>query len=159
LRYASQVTNHLTANLPQNTMLMTTSYSPAAVLAYHHKQYVPVFGQGSHYARQDDLVVDFKALKGQNIRIFDRSAIRLEDYQPYFQSVQTQELHIHGATFYWLDGQGFLYDTSRRDILSQVVEQFHQIPPWLPILGNPFCERYGFAECSPPTHSLPNVRK
>ena len=37
----------------------------------------------------------------------------------------------------------------RRARLAQVAREFHDIPAWLPVLGNPFCERYGFADCAP----------
>lgn len=159
LRHASQVTKQLTADLPSANKLMTTSYSPAAILSYHYKQYVPVFGVGRHYARQDDLVVNFADLQGKSIRIFHRSPIDESDYAPYFDSVQLNTFSVQGVPFYWIDGQGFNYEAYRLGVLSKVAEQFHKIPGWLPILGNPFCERYGFAECSPPNIVEPNVRK
>ena len=37
----------------------------------------------------------------------------------------------------------------REQVLAKIAQEFHGIPPWLPLLGNPFCERYGFAGCSP----------
>ena len=159
LRHADQVTQQMSADLPPSTRLMATSYSPAAVLAYHHQQYVPVFGLGRHYARQDDLVVNFADLNGQSIRIFFRAPVDESNYAPYFDSIQVNTFKVQGVSFYWLDGLGFKYEAYRFDVLSKVAEQFHDIPVWLPILGNPFCERYGFAECSPANKTDLNVRK
>ena len=34
-------------------------------------------------------------------------------------------------------------------VLAKIAQEFHDIPPWLPLLGTPFCERYGFVACSP----------
>jgi len=53
------------------------------------------------------------------------------------------------VAFYAVDGVGFRYQPYRDTVLATIVEQFHQVPQWLPNLGSPFCERYGFAECSP----------
>jgi hypothetical protein len=149
LRHADQVTQTLTTNLPDNSLLMSTAYSPAAVLAYHHKRYVPVFGLGRHYARQDDLVVDFRELQGKNIRIFNRSPIDVSEFEPFFDEIKVHEFQLSGASFYWLDGTGFNYSAYRERVLMEAASQFHDIPKWLPLLGNPFCERYGFVECAP----------
>lgn len=159
LRHADQVTAQVVADLPPKTQLMTTSYSPAAVLAYHAKQYVPVFGVGRHYARQDDLVVNFADLHGQNIRVFHRSPIDPKEYEPFFNSTKMHSFEIQGTSFYWIEGEGFNYPAYREAVLTDIADQFHRIPDWLPILGNPFCERYGFPECAPVGTPQPNMRK
>lgn len=159
LRHASQVTQQLSAHLPGTTILMTTAYSPSAVLAYHHGQYVPVFGVGRHYARQDDLVVNFAHLNGQNIRVFKRSPFDVASFQPFFNQVDVTEFTVEGATFYWLDGTGFQFETYKQDVLSEIAIQFHDIPSWLPVLANPFCEQYGFTQCSPSKQDQSSVQK
>lgn len=148
LRHANQVTQKLTANMPSNSQLMATGYSPAAVLAYHHKRYVPVFGVGRHYARQDDLVVDFRKLDGKSVRIFSRTPINTNEFEPYFEETQLRVFEVSGVDFYWLDGQGFNYATYRERVLKEAATQFHNIPAWLPVWGNPFCERYDFPDCA-----------
>jgi hypothetical protein len=55
----------LKADLPAGATLMARTYNPAAMLAFHHRQYVPVFGVGRHHARQDDQIVDFRTYDGQ----------------------------------------------------------------------------------------------
>jgi hypothetical protein len=153
LRDASQVTQILTADMPGNSHLMTTSYSPAAILAYHHKRYVPVFGVGRHYARQDDLVVDFRELDGQSIRIFNRSPIDVAEFAPFFKDTQVHTFQVSGVSFYWMDGKEFNYLEYRDKVLTNVASQFHDIPKWMPVLGNPFCDRYAFVECAPVVRS------
>jgi hypothetical protein len=37
--------------------------------------------------------------------------------------------------------------------LTNVASQFHDIPKWMPVLGNPFCDRYAFVECAPVVRS------
>lgn len=149
LRSADEVVAILSKSMLKDSVLMTTSYSPAAVMAYHHGQYVPVFGEGRHYARQDDLIVDFSQLNGRNFRIFARSAIDPQDFQSYFDEVKVNSFNVNGAEFYWLDGNGFKYKIYLETVLSEIAIKYHDLPKWLPIFGNPFCERYGFGDCSP----------
>jgi hypothetical protein len=48
-----------------------------------------------------------------------------------------------------VDGTGFRFQPYREQVLAKIAQEFHDIPRWLPLLGNPFCERYGFEGCSP----------
>ena len=41
------------------------------------------------------------------------------------------------------------YQPYRDQVLAEIARRFHQIPAGLPVEGNPFCERYGFADCAP----------
>jgi hypothetical protein len=139
----------LQQDMPTGAMLMARTYNPAAMLAFHHKQYVPVFGVGRHHARQDDLQVDFREFDGKSLRIFDYNPPDLADFAPYFERVSSRRWVIDGVAFYAVDGVGFHYQPYRDTVLASIAAQFHQVPPWLPNLGSPFCERYGFAACSP----------
>ena len=149
LRHADAVVYAVSQDMAKDQLLMTTGYSPAAVMAYHHRQYVPVFGEGRHYARQDDLTVDFSKLDGRSIRVFQRDPIKAEDFLPFFDAVEMKEFSIEGVQFYWVDGIGFRYEVYRDVVLTVIADKYHKIPYGLPILGNPFCERYGFVACSP----------
>ena len=60
-----------------------------------------------------------------------------------------QRLTVRGVDFWVVDGQGFRFQPFRDQVLAQVAREFHDIPAWLPVRGNPFCERYGFADCAP----------
>jgi len=149
LRETAAVVAALRADMPAGATLMARTYNPAAMLAYHHKQYVPVFGVGRHHARQDDQIIDFRSYDDQVLRIFDYDEPDLADFQPFFAQVSKKKLVVEGVDFWLVDGTGFRFQPYREQVLAKIAQEFHQIPPWLPLLGNPFCERYGFAACSP----------
>ena len=136
-------------DLPAGATLMARTYNPATMLAFHHQQYVPVFGVGRHHARQDDQQVDFRNFEGKALRIFDYNPPDLADFAPYFERVSSRVIEIEGVRFYAVDGTGFRFQPYRDTVLTTIAREFHQVPTWLPLLGSPFCERYGFAECSP----------
>jgi len=143
------VTAALRQDLPEQAVLMATAYTPAALLAYHSKSYVPVFGLGRHHSRQDDLQIDFGAFEGKTVRIFSHSPFQEAQFSPYFKQIHTQSFQVQGARFYWLEGIGFDAQAYRQGVLQDIANTYHRIPRWLPILGSPFCQRYGFAHCSP----------
>ncbi|MCV0437790.1 MAG: glycosyltransferase family 39 protein [Hydrogenophaga sp.] len=139
----------LQKDLPTGATLMGRTYHPAAMLAFHHKQYVPVFGVGRHHARQDDQIIDFRVYDGRPIRIFLFDEPDPEEFAPYFGRISVKRFEVDGVAFFAVDGEGFRYQPFRDTVLTEVAREFHDIPRWLPLLGNPFCERYGFAACSP----------
>ena len=149
LRQTPALLTALQQDLPSGATLMARAYNPAAVLAFHHKRYVPVFGVGRHHARQDDLQVDFRDFDGQTLRIFDDKPPDLADFAPYFERVSSRRWVIAGVAFYAVDGVGFRYAPYRDTVLAAIAREFHQVPPWLPLLSSPFCERYGLTGCSP----------
>jgi 4-amino-4-deoxy-L-arabinose transferase-like glycosyltransferase len=148
-RETPALTAALKANLPPGATLMARTYNPAAVLAFSYGQYVPVFGVGRHHARQDDQIIDFRTYDGQPLRIFDYTEPDLADFEPFFAQVSKQRVMIEGVEFWMVDGTGFRFEPYREQVLAKIAQEFHDIPRWLPLLGNPFCERYGFAACSP----------
>lgn len=123
---------------------MARTYHPAAVLAFSYGQYVPVFGVGHYHARQDDQIIDFRSYDGQALRVFDYDEPDLADFQPFFAQVSKQKVVIEGVDFWLVDGTGFRFQPYREQVLAKIAREFHDIPRWLPLLGNPFCERYGF---------------
>lgn len=149
LRETGAVVAALEKDLPAGATLMGRTYNPAAMLAFHHGQYVPVFGVGKHHARQDDQIIDFRRYDGLPIRVFLYDEPDLADFAPYFQRVSTKRFEVDGVAFFAVDGEGFRYQAFHDTVLAEVAREFHDIPRWLPLLGNPFCERYGFAACSP----------
>ena len=149
LRDNAAVVAGLRDGLPAGGTLMAHAYNPAAMLAYRHGQYVPVFGPGKHHARQDDQIVDYRAYAGRPIRVFDYDEPDLADYAPYFERVSKHAFEVDGVSFWYVDGEAFRFEPYRETVLAAVARDFHDIPRWLPLLGNPFCERYGFAACSP----------
>ena len=73
----------------------------------------------------------------------------LADFQPFFAQVSKKKVVIEGVDFWMVDGTGFRFEPYREQVLAKIAQEFHDIPRWLPLLGSPFCERYGFAACSP----------
>lgn len=124
--------------------LAAEGYSLAAVLSFHTRRNVPVFGAGSSHARHDDIVTDWRRQQGRDFLILRRDAPRLEDYRPYFREVEWQRVLARGAGFYAVLGRGFDYAAYREGVLKQVRERWYRIPPWLPVGRCYFFERYGF---------------
>ncbi|RJP71727.1 MAG: hypothetical protein C4535_01900 [Comamonadaceae bacterium] len=149
LRETPAVVAALRQDLPAGATLMARTYNPAGMLAFHHGRYVPVFGVGRHHARQDDQIVDFRAYEGRPIRVFLYDEPNLAEFAPYFDRVSAKRFEIEGVAFFAVDGTGFRFQPYRDTVLAEVAREFHDIPRWLPVLGSPFCERYGFAACSP----------
>ena len=149
LREVPAILAELQRDLPAGTRLMAHAYSPAAILSYYSGQYVPVYGLGRHHARQDDQLVDFRAWDGQRVRVFFRDPVDPAPHQAWFDEVRTGQFEVAGVTYYTLDGSGFRYAAYREAVLAEVARQFHAYPRWLPLWGSPFCERYGFTDCSP----------
>lgn len=148
-RHSPEIVQLIENDLPPGTTLMGTGYSTASILAYSHQKYVPVFGLGSRYARQDDLWTDFRAFEGRSIRIFNREPLDVNEHAPFFTRLQAGRIEYQGASYFFLDGEGFRYDAYKARVLDTIHAKYFRIPGWLPILGSPFCERYGYTDCSP----------
>jgi len=149
LRESQAITQQLEAGIEPHVQIMARTYSPAAILAYHHGRYVPVFGRGRHHARQDDLSFDYRTLDGLPVRVFGNKAFDLDRYTPYFEQVEASTFEVAGVTYHVLDGQGFNYEAYRESYLVEAAKNFYQLPAWLPVFGQPFCERYDLQDCSP----------
>ena len=136
------------------TVLMATSYTPAAIYGQALKTYVPVFGEGSFHARQDDLLVNFANFDGKTIRIIGFSQPNLDDYRAYFDRVSLITVSQDGVPFYAVEGRNFKWPVYRDTVLKTVFEKYHQIPPSLPMTGCPFCQHYcGEIRCTSSSRS------
>lgn len=122
-------------------VLMAHAYTPASIYGYELRRYVPVFGPGNFHARQDDMLVDFSLYQGKTVRILRMDAPRIEEYQPYFDSVQVLSFSQDGVPFYAVEGRGFNYAAYRNGVLATIYSRYYNIPAWLPMTGCPFCER------------------
>ena len=122
--------------------LAADSYSAAAVLAYHARHDVPVFGGGSSHARHDDILTDWRAYAGKDLLILRRTPAPLQDYGRFFRSVEVDAVRIAGATFYAVRGHDFDFETYRALVLTRVRERYYRIPALLPVGRCYFFERY-----------------
>lgn len=131
-------------------VLMASAYTPAAIYGHALRQYVPVFGPGNFHARQDDVLVDFSLYQGKTVRIIRMDPPRLEDYRPYFDSVQVLGFSQDGVPFYAVEGRGFNYAAYKQGVLATIYSRYYNIPRWLPMTGCAFCERLcGQVRCTP----------
>ncbi len=121
--------------------LMASAYTPASIYGHALRQYVPVFGPGNFHARQDDMLVDFSVYQGKTVRIILKDLPRLEEYQPYFNSVRVLTFSQDGVPFYAVEGEGFNYAAYKSGVLAPIYSRYYNIPSWLPMTGCPFCER------------------
>ena len=64
-RDAKALINTIHQDRPSDSVLMTTSYSSAALLSFHADEYLPVFGEGSFHARFDDNISNFAKFEGK----------------------------------------------------------------------------------------------
>ncbi|MBI5430030.1 MAG: glycosyltransferase family 39 protein [Nitrosomonadales bacterium] len=126
----------------QQFLLTTDSYSSSAIISYHYRKNFFVFGDGSRHARQDDIITDFRQYDGRNILILKKSVPDLMQYVPYFQSVESKQIAVRGATFYFVLGYGFDYATYRDTVLQTIKDKYYRIPEFLPHAPCYFCEKY-----------------
>jgi 4-amino-4-deoxy-L-arabinose transferase-like glycosyltransferase len=127
---------------PGDAALAADSYSVAAVLAYHARRDVPVFGAGSSHARHDDILTDWRAYDGRDLVVVRREPPPESDYRPFFRQVEFRAVELRGARFHAVLGRGFDYRAYRDRVLAAVRERYYRIPAWLPQRRCYFFERY-----------------
>ena len=123
-------------------VLATDSYASAALLEYHEKSPVAVFGRSTSHARQDDIDTDWRALDGRDIVILRREAPPPQEYAPYFRSVVIKALPLSGGNYHAVIGTGFSYAAYRDGILADIRDRYYRIPAALPVGHCYFFERY-----------------
>ena len=123
-------------------VVATDSYASAALLEYHLRQPVAVFGVGTAHARQDDIDTDWRSLDGRDLVILRREPSAPGEYQPYFRRLEAKRYEFGGGSYHALIGTGFDYAAYRAGVLSQIRDHYYRIPPWLPVGGCYFFERY-----------------
>ncbi|HUL91041.1 MAG TPA: glycosyltransferase family 39 protein [Burkholderiales bacterium] len=129
--------------------LAADGYSPAVTASYYSGKYFFVFGRGSSYARQDDILTDFRPLDGKDILILRKDPPEDPEYRPYFRSVEYKEFTLSGATFHLVLGRGFDFPAYREVALKAVRDRLYAIPRYLPQGRCYFCERYFDAPTCP----------
>jgi len=123
-------------------LLATDSYASAALLEYHGRRPVTVFGRGTSHARQADIDTDWRAYDGKDLVILRREAPRAQEYQPYFRVVAVKRIALGSGVYHAVLGSGFDYRAYRAGVLADVRDHFYRIPAALPLGGCFFFERY-----------------
>jgi len=129
--------------------LAADGYSPAVTASYYSGKYFFVFGQGSSYARHDDILTDLRQLDGKDILVLRKDPPEDPDYRPYFRSVEYRQFTVAGATFHLVLGRGFDFAAYREGVLKPVRDRLYAIPRYLPQGRCYFCERYFDAPTCP----------
>jgi 4-amino-4-deoxy-L-arabinose transferase-like glycosyltransferase len=122
--------------------LATDSYASAALLEYHWREPVAVFGRGTTHARQDDIDTDWRALAGKDLLVLRREAPLMQDYAPYFQSLEVKRIPLGSGGYHAIFGRSFNYQAYRAGMLADIRDRYYRIPPWLPVGRCYFFERY-----------------
>jgi len=126
----------------QGFLLASDGYTPAAIISYHYGKNFFVFGEGSQYARQDDIITDFRQFNGRDMLIVKKSAPDLAQYTPYFRQVEVRQFALRGVIFYFVLAYGFDYAHYKTLVLKPIKDRFYNIPAYLPHAPCYFCEKY-----------------
>ncbi len=131
-----------TAADARGRVLAADSYASAALLEYHARRPVPVFGAGSSHARQSDIDTDWRALDGRDLVVLKREAPLPQDFQPYFGAIEIKAIPLGVGVYHAVLGRGFRYEAYRSAVLADVKSRFYRIPAALPVRHCYFFERY-----------------
>ena len=142
--YADGIVNKV-KKLAPGYIIATDSYTESALLSYAAGEHIIVLGAGSHHARQDDQITDFRTLDGKDIVVVAYSD-RFTDYDKYFESVEVKPLPIAETNYYYLKGKGFKYQVYRDTVLKEVIQRFYTAPDYFPKGQCYMFERYGKSE-------------
>lgn len=122
--------------------LATDSYASAALLEYHWREPVAVFGRGTSHARQDDIDTDWRSLAGRDLLILRRDPPLAQDYAPYFREIRVHRFALGGRDYHAVSGLGFDYEAYRAGVLADIRARYYRIPAALPAGRCYFFERY-----------------
>jgi 4-amino-4-deoxy-L-arabinose transferase-like glycosyltransferase len=123
--------------------LATDSYASAALLEYHWREPVAVFGRGTSHARQDDIDTDWRRFAGRDLLILRREPPLPQDYAPYFQSLDVKRVSLGSGGYHAILGRKFNYQAYREGMLADIRDRYYRIPAWLPVGRCYFFDRYG----------------
>jgi 4-amino-4-deoxy-L-arabinose transferase-like glycosyltransferase len=122
--------------------LATDSYASAALLEYHWREPVAVFGRGTSHARQDDIDTDWRSLAGKDLLVLRRDPPLVQDYAPYFQSLEVKRVPLGSGGYHTILGRKFNYQAYRETMLADIRDRYYRIPAWLPAGRCYLFERY-----------------
>jgi len=122
--------------------LAADSYASAALLEYHWREPVAVFGRGTSHARQDDIDTDWRSLAGTDLLVLRREPPLVQDYAPYFQSLEVKRIALGSGGYHAILGRKFNYRAYREGVLADIRDRYYRIPDWLPAGRCYLFERY-----------------
>ena len=123
-------------------VLATDAYASSALIEYHARASVAVFGRGTSHARQADIDTDWRSLDGRDFVILRREVPLPQDYAPYFREIRVREIPLGPGIYHAVIGEGFRYDAYRDRVLSDIRDRYYRIPRMLPVGRCYFFERY-----------------
>ena len=129
--YADEIYNKVKQLVP-GYIIATDSYTESALLSYAAREHIIVMGLGSHHARQDDQITDFRTLDGKDIVVI-AYVDKFTDYNKYFESIEIKSLPIAETNYYYLIGKGFKYSVYRDTVLKEVMKRFYTAPDYFPV--------------------------
>ena len=142
-KYPSEVFSKL-EQYEKDYHFSTVSYGLSSVASYYTRKHFMVFDKASFHAREDERLINYKKLDGENILIFKRTAINLDKYSRYFYSSERKSFKVREATFEILLGHKFNYKLYHEEVLKEINREFYAIPDWLPVGQCEFKSKYGF---------------
>ncbi|MDH5785000.1 MAG: glycosyltransferase family 39 protein [Chromatiales bacterium] len=110
----------------------TGSYVDSAILEYKSGRRTSVFGKGSKYGRQDDMLTDWRQLDGKNIAVLLYREMEAQAYAGFFHEAEIIRFPVRQRDFYLIRGKGFNYKRYRDDILRYVRDRYYRYPDFLP---------------------------
>jgi hypothetical protein len=123
-------------------LLATDSYAASALISFHARRPVPMFGRGTAHARQDDIDTDWRIYAGKDFLVLKRQPPLLRDYQPYFRELEVKKIALGGGAYYAILGRGFDYAAYRARVLTDIRDRYYRIPAMLPVERCYFLDRY-----------------
>lgn len=132
-KHAEIIVTQLEHTYGPEVMMTTPSYSRAAVIGMHTDEYVPVFGLGSRYGRQSDLVFDAAEFESRTVTVIGSNEAEVAQYQRFFERSEITAMEIADADVFVMIGQGFDSDAYRTEVTEAIRELYYQIPAWLPV--------------------------
>lgn len=133
------------ATLADGRPVFTHVYSYSAVLTHYMDETVSVFGAGSRYGRQYDMITDFQALDGADLAILLFRLDRAAEFGAYFAQFDVTLLGQNPDGPWVLRGDGFDFAQYRENVLRPIAHTYYRLPAWLPAGRCDFLTRYDLA--------------
>ncbi|MCM8764889.1 MAG: glycosyltransferase family 39 protein, partial [Candidatus Omnitrophica bacterium] len=123
-------------------MLASTGYTEASVLSYYCKREFILFGSMSRSGRYYDFINDFKKFDGKDFFIVSLNRRDAEKFVDYFKTIRIDQVNIRAAQFYFIYGDGFIFNNYRQFYLTKILQMYYNPPDFFPSGTNFFREKY-----------------